>query len=134
MPVYVLSICTACEPTITRMVRIELIVGFIALALFIFALIDCISIYESRIQTLNKLAWVFIIIIVPIIGPILWLTIGKGHLDSSQSPARFRDSRPVAPDDDPVFLRNASRIEEQDERIRRLEAELKALNDDKPEE
>jgi hypothetical protein len=40
----------------------------------------------------------------------------------------------VAPDDDPVFLRNASRIEEQDERIRRLEAELKALNDDKPEE
>jgi multisubunit Na+/H+ antiporter MnhG subunit len=133
-PVYVLSICEACEPTITRMVRTELIVGFIALALCIFAVVDCISIYESRIKTLNKLAWVFIIILLPIIGPVLWLTLGKGHLDAAQSPARFRDSRRVAPDDDPVFLRNASRMEEQDERIRRLEAELKALNDDKPEE
>jgi hypothetical protein len=116
------------------MVRTDLIVGFIALALFIFALVDCISIYESRVKTLNKLAWVFIIILIPILGPIFWLTLGKGRLDASQTPARFRDSRPVAPDDDPEFLRNASRVEQQDERIRRLEAELKALNDDKTDE
>jgi hypothetical protein len=115
-------------------VRGDLIVGFIALALFIFALVDCISIYDSRIKTLNKLAWVFIIILLPILGPILWITLGKGHADAAQSPARFRDARPVAPDDDPAFLRNASRMEEQDARIRRLEAELKALNDDKTEE
>jgi hypothetical protein len=116
------------------MIRIDLIVGFIALALFIFALIDCISIYDSRIKTLNKLAWVFIIILLPVLGPILWLTLGKDRGDPAKSPARFRDERPVAPDDDPVFLRNANRMEEQDERIRRLEAELKALNDDKSEE
>jgi hypothetical protein len=115
------------------MVRIDLIVGFVALALFIFCLVDVISIYDSRIKTLNKIAWVFIIILVPILGPILWLAAGKER--GGDRPAeRARDSRPVAPDDDPTFLRNVDVHESQEARIRRLEAELKRLNDDKPEE
>jgi hypothetical protein len=115
------------------MVRFDLIVGFIELALLIFCLVDAISIYESRIKTLNKIAWVFIIILIPVIGPILWLVIGKER--RADRPAeRARDARPLAPDDDPVFLHNAAERESQDARIRRLEAELKALNDDKPEE
>ena len=115
------------------MVRFDLIVGFIELALLIFCLVDVISIYESRIKTLNKIAWVFIIILVPVVGPILWLVIGKER--RADRPAeRARDARPVAPDDDPEFLRNADRFESQEARIRRLEAELKALNDEKPEE
>jgi hypothetical protein len=115
------------------MVRFDLIVGFIELALLIFCLVDVISIYESRIKTLNKIAWVFIIILVPVVGPILWLVIGKER--SNDRPAeRARDARPVAPDDDPVFLRNADVHESQEARIRRLEEELRALGDDKPDE
>jgi hypothetical protein len=115
------------------MVRFDLIIGFIELALLIFCLVDVISIYESRIKTLNKIAWVFIIILVPVVGPILWLVIGKDR--SHDRPAeRARDARPVAPDDDPEFLRNADLHESQEARIRRLEAELKALGDDKSEE
>ena len=116
------------------MVRFDLIIGFLELALLIFCLVDVISIYETRIKTLNKIAWVFIIILLPILGPILWLTLGKLRRDESSTPARLRDARPAAPDDDPVFLRNASKMKDQDARIRELEAELKALNDDKPEE
>jgi hypothetical protein len=115
------------------MVRFDLIVGFIELALLIFCLVDVISIYESRIKTLNKIAWVFIIILVPVIGPILWLVVGKER--GRNLPARrARDTRPVAPDDDPEFLRNADARESQEARIRRLEAELKALGDDEPED
>jgi hypothetical protein len=115
------------------MVRFDLIVGFIGLALLIFCLVDVISIYDSRIKTLNKVAWVFIIILVPVIGPLLWLAAGKER--GGDRPAeRARDARPIAPDDDPVFLNNTDRFESQEARIRRLEAELKALNDDKPEE
>jgi hypothetical protein len=105
----------------------------IELALLIFCLVDCISIYESRIKVLNKVTWVFIIILLPLLGPILWLTIGKDR--SRNSPAeRARDSRPLAPDDDPEFLKRADQHESQEARIRRLEAELRALDDDKPEE
>jgi Phospholipase_D-nuclease N-terminal len=115
------------------MVRIDLIIGFVALALFIFCLVDVISIYDSRIKTLNKIAWVFIIILVPLIGPILWLAVGKER--GGDRPAeRARNTRPVAPDDDPAFLRNVDVQESQEARIRRLEAELKRLGDDKPEQ
>jgi hypothetical protein len=115
------------------MVRFDIIFFVIELGLLIFCLVDCISIYESRIKTLNKIAWVFIIILLPILGPVLWLTIGKDR--SHNRPAeRARDARPLAPDDDPEFLKNAGAYESQEARIRRLEAELKALNDDKPEE
>ena len=81
------------------MVRFDLIIGFIELALLIFCLVDVISIYESRIKTLNKIAWVFIIILVPVIGQILWLAVGKER--GGDRPAeRARDARPIAPDDD----------------------------------
>jgi hypothetical protein len=115
------------------MVRFDIIFFVVELALLIFCLVDCISIYESRIKVLNKIAWVFIIILLPFIGPILWLTIGKDR--SRNRPAeQARDSRPLPPDDDPEFLKKADHYESQEARIRRLEAELKALDDDKPEE
>jgi hypothetical protein len=117
------------------MIRFDLIIGFVVLALFIFSLVDVISIYESRIKTLNKLAWVFIIILLPLLGPILWLTLGREGRDPAQTPQRAaRSQAPKGPDDDADFLRNAAKYQDQDARIRQLEAELKALNDDKPEE
>jgi hypothetical protein len=115
------------------MLRFDIIFFVVELGLLIFCLVDVISIYESRIKVLNKITWVFIIILLPVLGPILWLVIGKDR--SANRPAeRARDARPLAPDDDPDFLRRADVHESQEARIRRLEAELKALNDDKPEE
>jgi hypothetical protein len=112
------------------MLRFEVIFTLVELGLLIFALVDCISIYENRIRTLNKITWVFIIILIPIVGPVLWLVIGKDR--TANRPAeRARDARrPLAPDDDPNFLRSQDRISDQDARIRQLEAELKALNDE----
>ncbi len=115
------------------MLRFDIIFFVIEIGLLIFCLVDCISIYESRIKVLNKIAWVFIIILLPLLGPILWLVIGKDR--SRDRPAeRARDGRPLAPDDDPEFLKRADHYESQEARIRRLEAELKALDDDKPED
>jgi hypothetical protein len=117
------------------MVRFDLIIGFVALALLIFCLVDVISIYESRIKTLNKIAWVFIIILLPVLGPLLWLTLGKERGTPEQTASRAARSRaPKGPDGDADFLRGASRQKDQDARIAQLEAELKALNDDKNDE
>jgi len=117
------------------MVRFDLIVGFIDLALLIFCLVDVISIYESRIKSLGKVAWVFIIVLLPILGPVLWLTLGKERGNPDQTAQRAARSRaPKGPDDDPDFLRGAARNQDQEARIRELEAELKALNDDNPDE
>jgi len=95
------------------------------LALWVFAIIDLILIDDSRVRGLNKVLWLFVILLLPAIGSILWFTIGRG---GDNGGAR----RTIGPDDDPTFLRNLRRDEELDERIRRLEQELADLDDDPP--
>ena len=97
-----------------------------AVALMIFTLVDVALTDRSRARGVPKGVWVLIVLI-PLVGPILWFGVGKGP--GGAAPARSV----VAPDDDPSFLKNLRRDEEQDERIRRLEQELADLDiDDDP--
>ena len=107
------------------MVRVLLIGGVVAIAFTIYTLVDVLMTERSRIRGVPKPVWA-IITLLPVIGGILWLTIGK-----MRRPPR-RTSGPIAPDDDPTFLSSLSQEEirrraEQDERLRRLEQELADL-------
>jgi hypothetical protein len=102
------------------MVRLAIIVGVIAVVFMIFAFIDSLMTDRFRVRALPKPVWV-IITLIPIIGGILWLTLGKDR-------SRSRASR--APDDDPDFLRTIGPDKERDARIRDLEARLAELDDD----
>jgi hypothetical protein len=62
-----------------------------------------------------------IVILLPVLGGLLWLIIGRGR----QNPQAVG---PVAPDDDPAFLGSIGSISDQDERIRQLEEELAKLD------
>jgi len=110
------------------MARFLVILPFVVVALDVFAVVDVILTETRRVRALNKVAWVVIIIVLPVIGALLWFFLGKARQDGSGEP------RQVAPDDDPNFLKNLRRDEEQDERIRRLEQELAELDDDPPKE
>ena len=61
-----------------------------------------------------------------VLGALLWFFVGHGW------GSRGGERRTIAPDDDPSFLKNLRRDEDQDERIRRLEQELADLDDDPP--
>lgn len=71
-------------------------------ALTVFALVD--AVLTPREQLPNKGRWVLGIIVLPIVGPLAWLTVGRrarrGSGGSGGTP-----KPPVAPDDDPDFLR-----------------------------
>jgi len=110
------------------MARFLVILPFVVVALDVFAVVDVILTDVRRVRALNKVAWVIIIIVLPVIGALLWFFLGKSRQDPGGEP------RQVAPDDDPNFLKNLRRDEEQDERIRRLEQELAELDDDPPKE
>jgi hypothetical protein len=115
------------------MARLYVILGFVAVALYIYALVDTITVHSWRIKSLNKPLWVLIEIVLPVLGALLWFVVGKSR--GNQAPAPRRASRrPVGPDDDPDFLRKATLMEQQQARIRQLEAELKALDDDSSKE
>jgi len=108
------------------MARLLVVLPFLVAALDVFAIVDVILTDVRRVRAMPKLVWALLIILLPVVGAILWFTIGKERRDSGTQP------RQVAPDDDPAFLRNLRRDEEQDERIRRLEQELADLDDDPP--
>ncbi|CAN5602074.1 hypothetical protein BH10ACT7_BH10ACT7_19250 [soil metagenome] len=97
-----------------------------AVVLDLFAVIDLVLIEKSRVRAFPKVFWVIIILVVPFIGAILWFLVGRDWN------SRGGQRRTIAPDDDPAFLRDLRRDEEQDERIRRLEQELADLDDDPP--
>ena len=75
---------------------------------------------------MSKPVWILIVVLLPVLGGILWLTVGR--VRRSTIAARR------APDDDPEFLEQIGTLSDQDERIRRLEEELAQLDaeDDDP--
>ena len=111
------------------MARLFVIVPLVAVGMLIFAVIDLVRIENERVRALPKPAWVVIVVLLPIVGPLLWFILGRGRLGQVRSSF---DTAPVAPDDDPAFLNSLGRDREQEERIRRLEQELSELDDDPP--
>ena len=63
------------------------------IALFVYALVDAVKVPDdSMYQTGNKLLWVLVIVLVPVlIGPVVYLVVGK--------PIRERPMRRPPPDD-----------------------------------
>ncbi len=98
----------------------------IMIVLLVAALVDVIRIDPSRVRALPKPLWVVLIVFIVIIGPILWFTLGRERLDRRN----VRRSGPVAPDDDPEFLRRIADEKQQEQRIRDLEQQLSELDND----
>lgn len=82
------------------MTRLIVIAVVVAVALMVYAAIDAILIDRLRVRGVPKGLWVFIIIVIPVVGPILWFLVGRGKKFSGK-PRRG----PSAPDDDIDFLR-----------------------------
>lgn len=83
------------------------------IALLAYALVDVITTDAHLIRNLPKLIWVLVIVFVVILGPILWLLLGRprgasllpGTTSRDAAVPRRQRQRPLAPDDDPDFLR-----------------------------
>lgn len=110
------------------MARLALILLIAYVALTVFALIDVIMTSEFRVRALPKYLWAAIVVLIPVIGAVLWFTIGKNR--SSGRAAQSNSRGPIAPDDDPEFLRRLGEDKQREERIRQLEERLAELDDD----
>ncbi|WP_206447482.1 PLDc N-terminal domain-containing protein [Agrococcus sp. KRD186] len=96
--------------------------GILALVVTVYALVDLTVTDDRRIRRLNRVLWVVLIVVLPVIGAAAWLAWGKGPRASAP---------PMAPDDDPSFSRSTTvSDEETDRRIADLEAQLAALDDE----
>ena len=120
------------------MIRLYSLFVLLDLALLVVALIDCLSAEEHSIRALPRVAWVFLILLFSPIGAIAWFVAGRPpravRLSNGQTwrpgsgfPERERPrTGPVAPDDDPEFLRGLHTSRKEDEQMmQRWEADLR---------
>jgi len=106
--------------------RVLLILALVATAFWVYTIVDCSVQPATRHRGVSKPIWILIVVLLPVLGGMLWLTVGR--VRRSTIAARR------APDDDPEFLEKIGTLSDQDERIRRLEEELALLDaeDDDP--
>ncbi len=112
------------------MLKLEGLFGLVVLALWIFCVIDLIGTRDDEVRSLPKIAWVFIVLLFPLVGSIAWLAAGRPQPGPRAASVRGAGSafpeydRPgrmtaTSPDDDEEFLRQVrDRAEEQRRRYR----------------
>ncbi len=105
--------------------RIIIGLAIVGLGLLIYSVIECLQTPRHRIRVLPKIAWIAVIVLLPIVGAGLWLGFGRVRAPKKGSQAQ---RRPSSPDDDPDFLRQVEiqrRHRQREEEKRQREAELR---------
>ena len=59
------------------MIKLELLLGIVTFALWVFCLVDVIGSPTASVRNLPKVAWILLILFFPLIGSIAWLVAGR---------------------------------------------------------
>ena len=113
------------------------LIGFLLIALWIYCILDVIATDEALMRGLPKMAWLIVVVILPDIGSIAWLALGRpvfaGWRPGDTSDRR---TRPVlGPEDRPDFGSSSSsadreRLESWEADLQRRERELRRQKPD----
>lgn len=107
------------------MSRALILAVVLIVVLTVYATVDCAMSDARRAKVLQKPVWLVVILLLPVIGPLLWMFVGKMHRKE------FRAStQPAAPDADPAYLEQLRADREHDARIRALEEEMRKLDEE----
>ena len=79
---------------------LRVVVVLVVLGVTVYALVDCARSNGPELRLLSKPLWLLVILLLPLAGPVLYLAVGRAP-EEPLAPA----ARPLAPDDDPEFLR-----------------------------
>lgn len=109
------------------------------LAAYIGALVDIITRPDGHVQHLPKVVWILLVVFLPLIGSVLWFTIGRGarvHVERggfgdprrsdvlTLPPEQRRTGQARSTEEELAALDREIEFHQQQDRIRRLEAEL----------
>lgn len=73
------------------------------IALYIYFILDVLRTPRGETRSLPKYVWLLLVILVPLIGGFIWLALGRVWPSPGSRFGRRRG--PLAPDDDPRFLK-----------------------------
>jgi hypothetical protein len=98
---------------------IEILPGFIEIVLLIFCLIDCIQSDSLLVRNLPKIAWILLIIILPLVGGIAWLVAGRPLRAGQTSSVPWRATQTSGFPEYERSTATSRSLDEVDERLRR---------------
>lgn len=117
------------------MIRAMLIIGGAALivGLTLYTLLDAVRTPAHEARTLPKWLWVLVTLLFPVVGPIMWLILGRPKAQPAPGTPRAgfgqRRSAPApsvsSPDDDEEYLRWLKAKAERERRSREAESQNK---------
>ncbi|WP_192496974.1 PLD nuclease N-terminal domain-containing protein [Gulosibacter chungangensis] len=104
-----------------------LILGIVvAVALTVYAVVDCAMFDSKRTKVMQKPIWLVVILLIPVIGPLLWMFIGKGSGDSVMQTTVGTQIIP----DDINYISDPKSEREHDARIAELEEQMRLLDEE----
>lgn len=80
----------------------RVIIAVVILAMTVYCATEVMQADRDGVRHLAKWLWFIVVLILPVIGPALWLLFGRPTADSVDDAP---DRRPLGPEDDPDFLR-----------------------------
>lgn len=104
--------------------RVLLVGSFVIVAVMIYAIVDVAVTPASKVRGLPKPLWFVVVVLVPLVGAILWFIVGKGRRGSSTKPTAPTDIVDLGPTSGPFSTESV------DDRIARLEEELRRLDEE----
>ena len=81
------------------------LLALLILAVMVYAIVDCAQADARTRRNVPLWVWVALILLLPGVGAAIWLVLSR----MAAPPPVVRQTRPVAPDDDPEFLRELER-------------------------
>ena len=70
----------------------------VLLALTIYAVVDLVQTDDADMPAMPKWMWAMVVIVIPVVGPLAWILIGRFGLATPRSPGE------LPPDDDEEWL------------------------------
>ena len=107
------------------MIKLELLVGVVAFALWVFCLVDAIGVGAARVRNLPKVGWIILILLFPLVGSIAWLVAGRPE-DTARRLSAYERSRPDFPEYDRPGRAAAADPERDAEFLRQVRARAEA--------
>ena len=96
----------------------------VAVVLAVYALVDCLQTEPAEVRGPRRAIWLLLIVVVPVLGPVAWLVSRPRQRPRGQAPRPI--TRPVAPDDNPDFLREIRDVDAGHEQmLEQWEADLR---------
>ncbi len=101
--------------------------ALLTIVLWVYCIFDIIATDEALMRNMPKIFWLIIVIVIPIIGSVAWLLLGRppnagfAPGDTTLRPPP-KPRGPIGPEDSPDFLKS---LDERSKKLRDWEADLR---------